>query len=231
MSGRKDYEERKEIKKEIYEKRIEKAEQNSKNEYNKQQKIANAIPMGQPILVDHYSAGRHISDLKKMDNAMRKSVEEGEKADYYRSKLDNLDNDNVISSDDPNAIAKIQAKIDMLEKRKDKIKAREHAPYELQNINQEIRRLKERKKGLEELDELNFQDIEFNGGKAILNRDVNRLQILFDDKPDENTRNILKHYGFKWARSEGAWQRLYNKNGIYAVKHVINELNLKQEKV
>lgn len=120
MSGRKDYEERKEIKKEIYEKRIEKAEQNSKNEYNKQQKIANAIPIGQPILVDHYSAGRHISDLKKMDNAMRKSVEEGEKADYYRSKLDNLDNDNVISSDDPNAIAKIQAKIDMLEKRKDK---------------------------------------------------------------------------------------------------------------
>lgn len=101
----------------------------------------------------------------------------------------------------------------------------------MQNINQEIRRLKERKKGLEELDELNFQDIEFNGGKAILNRDVNRLQILFDDKPDENTRNILKHYGFKWARSEGAWQRLYNKNGIYAVKHVINELNLKQEKV
>ena len=82
MSGRKDYEERKEIKKEIYEKRIEKAEQNSKNEYNKQQKIANAIPIGQPILVDHYSAGRHISDLKKMDNAMRKSVEEGEKADY-----------------------------------------------------------------------------------------------------------------------------------------------------
>lgn len=224
MSGRKDYEERKEIKREIYEKRIQKAEQNSKNEYDKQQKISSAIPMGQPILVDHYSAGRHRRDLEKMDNAMRKSVEEGEKADYYRNKLENIDNDNVISSDDPKAKEKIQAKIDMLEKQKEKIKKREHAPYELQNINAEIRRLKDRKRQLEELDELNFQDIEFEGGKAILNRDVNRLQILFDGKPSENTRNILKHYGFKWARSQGAWQRLYNKNGIYAVKHSLTEI-------
>ena len=35
MSGRKDFEERKEIKREIYEKRIEKAKQNSKAEYDK----------------------------------------------------------------------------------------------------------------------------------------------------------------------------------------------------
>lgn len=230
MSGRKDYEERKEIKKEIYEKRIEKAEQNSKNEYNKQQKIASAIPMGQPILVGHHSESKHRNDLKKIDNAMRKSVEEGEKADYYRNKLDNLDNNNVISSDDPNAIAKIQAKIGMLEKQKEEVKKREHAWYELPYINQEIRRLKDRKRQLEELDQLDFQDIEFKGGKAILNRDVNRLQILFDDKPDENTRNILKHYGFKWARSQGAWQRLYNKNGITAVNYVLKELSLNTNK-
>ena len=59
MSGRKDFEERKEIKREIYEKRIEKAEQNSKAEYDKHKQISNAIPLGQPILVDHYSAAWH----------------------------------------------------------------------------------------------------------------------------------------------------------------------------
>lgn len=230
MSGRKDYDERKEIKREIFERRIEKAEQNSKNEFEIHKRISSAIPLGQPILVDHYSASRHRNDIKKMDNAMRKSVAEDEKANYYRNKLDNLDNEGVISSDDPQAIAKIQDKIDTLEKAKQKIKAREHAPYELTNINAEIRRLKERKKDLEELDELKFQDIEFDDGKVILNRDVNRLQILFNDKPDENIRNILKHYGFKWARTQGAWQRLYNKNGIYAVNHILKELNITDTK-
>ena len=225
MSGRKDFEERKEIKREIYEKRIEKAEQNSKAEYDKHKQISNAIPLGQPILVDHYSASRHRSDLNKMDNAMRKSIAEDEKADYYRNKLKNIDNNNVISSDDPKAIDKIQEKIDVLEKHKTNIKSREHKTYELQNINAEIRRLKKRKKELEELDELNFQDIEFEGGKVILNRDVNRLQVLFDEKPDENIRNILKNYSFKWARSQGAWQRLYNKNGIYAVKWILKEIS------
>ncbi len=225
MSGRKDFEERKEIKREIYEKRIEKAEQNSKAEYDKHKQISNAIPLGQPILVDHYSAGRHRSDLNKMDNAMRKSIAEDEKADYYRNKLKNIDNNNAISSDDPKAIDKIQEKIDVLEKYKTNIKSREHKTYELQNVNAEIRRLKKRKKELEELDELNFQDIEFEGGKVILNRDVNRLQVLFDEKPDENIRNILKNYSFKWARSQGVWQRLYNKNGIRAVKWILKEIS------
>lgn len=224
MSGRKDFEERKEIKREIYERRIEKAKQNSKSEYDKHKQISNAIPMGQPILVDHYSASRHRSDLNKMENAMRKSIAEDEKADYYRNKLKNIDNNNAISSDDPKAIDKIQEKIDVLEKYKTNIKSREHKTYELQNVNAEIRRLKKRKKELKELDELNFQDIEFEGGKVILNRDVNRLQVLFDEKPDENIRNILKNYSFKWARSQGAWQRLYNKNGIYAVKCILREI-------
>lgn len=224
MSGRKDFEERKEIKREIYERRIEKAKQNSKSEYDKHKQISNAIPMGQPILVDHYSASRHRSDLNKMENAMRKSIAEDEKADYYRNKLKNIDNNNAISSDDPKAIDKIQEKIDVLEKYKTNIKSREHKTYELQNVNAEIRRLKDRKKELEELDELNFQDIEFEGGKVILNRDINRLQVLFEEKPNENIRNNLKHYGFKWARSQGAWQRLYNKNGIYAVKCILSEI-------
>ena len=156
---------------------------------------------------------------------MRKSIAEDEKADYYRNKLKNIDNNNAISSDDPKAIDKIQEKIDVLEKYKTNIKSREHKTYELQNVNAEIRRLKKRKKELEELDELNFQDIEFEGGKVILNRDVNRLQVLFDEKPDENIRNILKNYSFKWARSQGAWQRLYNKNGIYAVKWILKEIS------
>ena len=71
---------------------------------------------------------------------------------------------------------------------------------------------------------LQFEDITFTGGKAILNREINRLQLKFDAIPDEETRTILKKHGFKWSRYEQAWQRLYNKNGIYAVRYVVKEI-------
>ena len=44
----------------------------------------------------------------------------------------------------------------------------------------------------------------------------NRLQIFFDDKPDEETRTALKSNGFRWAPSVSAWQRQLNDNAIYA---------------
>lgn len=49
------------------------------------------------------------------------------------------------------------------------------------------------------------------------NRQDNRLQIYFDDKPDPNTRAELKSSGFRWLPSVGAWQRQLNDNAIYAV--------------
>lgn len=224
MAGRIDYEDRKEYKKDLYQERIEQAEQRSKSHYENQNKIASAIPMGQPIIVGHYSEKRHRNDLKRMDNEMSKAIQESEKADYYRNKLDNIDNSKAISSDDPKAIEKLQAKIEELEQAKVEVKARPHEWYELPYLNQDIRRLKNRIKEIEELEELQFKDVTFNGGKAILNREINRLQLLFDTKPDEETRTLLKGHGFKWSRYEQAWQRLYNRNGIYAVRYVVEEI-------
>lgn len=225
MSGRKDFEERKERKKEIYQERIEKAEQKSKEHYSTYEKTSSIIPLGQPILTDHYSASRHRSDINKMDNAIRKSVAENEKAEYYRNKIDNLENNNAISSDDPKAIEKLEQRIKELEQQKEIVKVRDHEWYELPYLNQDIRRLKDRIKELKELEEINFQEITFTGGKVIQNKEINRIQILFDDKPSEEIRDILKHHGFKWARSQGAWQRLFNKNGIYAANRVIEKLD------
>lgn len=224
MSGRQDYEERKERKKKIYQERVEKAEQKSKEHYSNYEKTSSMIPLGQPILTDHYSANRHRKDINKMDNAIRKSVAENEKAEYYRNKIDNIENNNAISSDDPKAIERLDKKIQELEQYRIEVKKGEHSTYTLQRISAEIRRLKDRKKELQELDELKFEEITFNGGKVIHNKEVNRIQILFDNKPDENIRNILKQNGFKWARTQGAWQRLFNKNGIRAMKYVIKQI-------
>lgn len=224
MAGRIDYLERQEYKKEMYQERAEKADKRSQSHYERHRDIASVIPMGQPILIGHHSEKRHRNDLKRIDNEMRKSIQESEKADYYRNKVDNIDNSKVISSDDPQAIEKLKARIEELEKAKEEVKARPHEWYELPYLNADIRRLKDRIKEIQELEELQFEDITFTGGKAILNRDINRLQLLFDTIPDEETRTLLKRHGFKWSRYEQAWQRLYNKNGIRAVKYVIEEI-------
>ena len=55
MPGRKDYEERKEIKRQIYEERVIKAEQKSKENYLQHQKISSSIPLGQPIIIDMHA--------------------------------------------------------------------------------------------------------------------------------------------------------------------------------
>lgn len=229
MAGRIDYLERQEYKKEMYQERAEQADKRSQSHYEKHRNIASVIPMGQPILVGHHSEKRHRNDLKRIDNEMRKSIQESEKADYYRNKVDNIDNSKVISSDDPQAIEKLQARIEELEKAKEEVKARPHEWYELPYLNADIRRLKDRIKEIQELEELQFEDITFTGGKVILNRDINRLQLLFDDKPDEETRTLLKRHGFKWSRYEQAWQRLYNRNGIYAVRYVVEKINERGE--
>ena len=42
------------------------------------------------------------------------------------------------------------------------------------------------------------------------------LTAHFEEKPDADTRQALKSEGFKWAPSQGAWQRQLNQNAIRA---------------
>ena len=88
--------------------------------------------------------------------------------------------------------------------------------YALQNNNQEINRLKKRIKQITFDREVGFSGWEFEGGHAEANKEANRLQLFFDEKPDENKRTQLKAHGFKWAPSQNAWQRQLNDNAIYA---------------
>ena len=45
---------------------------------------ATGIPFGQPILVGHHSESRHRKTIERADNAMRKSIDESDKADDYQ---------------------------------------------------------------------------------------------------------------------------------------------------
>jgi len=58
--------------------------------------------------------------------------------------------------------------------------------------------------------------------KLIKNYSENRIQFLFNEKPSEEVRNLLKHWGFRWSPSNAAWQRQLNNAGLYAAKCIVN---------
>lgn len=59
--------------------------------------------------------------------------------------------------------------------------------------------------------------------KIIRNKDEMRLQLVFDGKPAEKTREILKSNGFRWAPSQSAWQRLLNDNAECALRRITDK--------
>ncbi len=93
--------------------------------------------------------------------------------------------------------------------------------FRLENNNANIRRIKERIAGLEKRDSAAFgEGWVFPGGSVVMNMEDNRIQVLFDEKPDEEMRGALKSNGFKWAPSKNAWQRQLNENGIRALRRI-----------
>ena len=86
--------------------------------------------------------------------------------------------------------------------------------YLLTNNNANIRRVRQRIEDLSHKAE--FVGWTFPSGEAKVNEAENRLQLIFEDKPDADTRQALKSEGFKWAPSQGAWQRQLNQNAIRA---------------
>jgi len=74
-------------------------------------RMASAIPFGQPILTDHYSAKRDRKYRERIRNKMDRSIRHAKTSKYYESKAEAAENNHAISSDDPEVIAKLKAEI------------------------------------------------------------------------------------------------------------------------
>ena len=102
------------------------------------------------------------------------------------------------------------------------------APYPgwaLSNNNANIHRIRDRIAQLQKEAERAAQNAgatpEQGDGYVLKeNHEIGRIQFIFDGKPDADTRALLKSNGFRWAPSEGAWQRMLNDNGRYAAQEV-----------
>lgn len=96
--------------------------------------------------------------------------------------------------------------------------------YELTNNGAEIRRLRKRIETLQQAKAQPTSENEIGDIRIVENTETMRIQIFFPDKPDSDTRALLKSNGFRWVPSCGAWQRQLTSNGRAAAKAVLNSI-------
>ena len=100
------------------------------------------------------------------------------------------------------------------------IEDKPYPTWALSNNSAEIRRVKERIKSLSQQREIGYVGWEFEGGKVETNAEANRLQILFEEKPDAATREELKSNGFRWSPKAEAWQRQLTDNAYRSADYI-----------
>lgn len=84
--------------------------------------MASVIPLGQPILVGHYSEGRDRRYRERIRNKYRRGFELQQRADELRARAEAIEKNRAIFSDDPDAVEKLTEKIKRLQERQDLMK-------------------------------------------------------------------------------------------------------------
>lgn len=229
------YETKQAERKERYLARSKKLNNLSDELYNDGRRKLSAIPFGQPILVGHHSEKADRSYRSKACAKIDKSFKLSEKAEYYQQRAESVGTGGI-SSDDEDVKKKLLSKIETLEKVQERMKqenkdARQkgldqpYAGFQLSNNNANIRSTKKRLERIEKLESIGqIKPVEGNGWTLQHNVELNRLQFLFDDKPDAETRSLLKSKGYKWSPANKAWQRMVTPNAIYRTRILIKEL-------
>jgi len=116
------FEERQEARRARLLERAKRAENEAEAATAAANKVAGAIPMGQPILVGHHSEKRHRRDLQRIDDGYRKASEKRKEAERLRRQAEGVGTAGI-SSDDPDAKELLEQKLRALVTQQEKRKA------------------------------------------------------------------------------------------------------------
>jgi hypothetical protein len=108
------YEDKVAAKKERYKQLADKKKAESESRFEQAHRMSSAIPLGQPILVGHYSEKSDRNYRDRIEQNYKKAIELDNQADYYSKKAQTVGTGGI-SQDDPEAITKLQKKIQELE--------------------------------------------------------------------------------------------------------------------
>ena len=120
----------------------------------------------------------------------------------------------------PDVSDELASKLDIKIERAYSWEKQPFSSYELSGNNAEIKRLQKRIAEISHNRDVGFAGWKFEGGEAVINNEINRLQLMFDERPTAEQCAVLKHKGFHWSPREGAWQRQLNDNAVYALNYV-----------
>ncbi|MGB5772768.1 MAG: DUF3560 domain-containing protein [Crocosphaera sp.] len=199
-------------------------EAQDKADYYASEKVSNAIAGDDPEAIEKLKD--KLEKLQKNQEQMKLVNKLWRKAGKPHPQQDNMNKDHweqfgTLLTENGLEASDIQAMVarDCLE--------RPPYSYHLQLGTQEMRRIKKRIEELRQkleqtLTEGNKQT-EYNGFTKVENFECNRLQLIFDKKPNEVVRNILKSHSFRWSHYHGAWQRNLNNNSRYYAQQAISE--------
>lgn len=175
--------------------------------------------------------------FEKQQAALKNCYDDLEKIEHIKARIKNFANRPIMSGDE-SAIYRLTEKVENLRKEREEMKqknaearkAGKTAPYGSYTLSNSLANLRTAEKRLEELKKAKetptaaADDLKNEFCEVVRNTDIMRLQLIFSGKPDDETRNILKSNGFKWAPSQKAWQRQLNNNAVYAAKRVFSSL-------
>lgn len=251
------YEQKQEARRARLEARAERLRREAEAKVGRAREMASAIPFGQPILVGHHSEKRDRAYRGKIEAGFRSGFETMKAAEQAAAKAERVGTGGV-SSDDPEAVAKLKRQLEALEASQERmVKANkavrksdrgalaalgfdeQHIEslfrpdfcgrtgfpnWQLSNNNANIRRIKQRIEALELASKRETVEKEQAGVRIVENAEANRLQLFFPSKPEAEIRAELKSRGFRWAPSEGAWQRQLNNGARYAAECVLRKI-------
>ena len=109
----------------------------SDSAYGRAREMSSFVPFGQPILVDHYSAPGHRRHLARIDSSYRKSFELSNQAQQALVQLEGVGKGGI-SSDDPDAIVKLRAQLDVLEAKQSLMKTANGAIRKLKGPEEKV---------------------------------------------------------------------------------------------
>lgn len=95
--------------------------------------------------------------------------------------------------------------------------------YELRNILARIKNAEQRVKTLENKEfkaTAGNKEVLIDGGKIVLNYEVDRIQIFNDKRPEPEVIISYKKHGLKWSPFNKCWQRQITPNALFSMKHL-----------
>jgi hypothetical protein len=96
--------------------------------------------------------------------------------------------------------------------------------WQLQNLGQNIRRLKKREIELQRTQEIDVND-NFDNGVSVETSDDRKICIYFESIPSNEIRDTLKRNAFKFSRNRNnAWVRKLTANAIADYRHYVKPI-------